>query len=81
METMNRAFIMKLAWGMLHGNSLLVRFLKAKYIKFIVETNNRKAMNKDFVLWKAICQVWPRVFQSLSWTLGNGKKVLFWKDD
>jgi hypothetical protein len=62
---------------MLQGNSLLVRFLKAKYMKFTVETNNRKVMNKDFVLWKAICQMWPQVSQSLSWTLGNGRKVLF----
>jgi hypothetical protein len=30
METMNRAFIMKLAWGVLQENSLWVKFLKAK---------------------------------------------------
>jgi len=62
---------------MLQGNSLLVRFLKAKCMKFTVETNNRKVMNKDFVSWKAICQMWPQVSQNLSWTLGNGRKVLF----
>ena len=38
-------------------------------------------MNKDFVFWKASCQVWPQVSQSLSWTLGNGRKELFWNDD
>jgi hypothetical protein len=35
----------------------------------------------DFVFWKASCQVWPQVSQSLSWTLGNDRKELFWNDD
>ena len=31
-EMMNKAFIMKLAWGILQKNSLWMHFLKHKYI-------------------------------------------------
>uniref|UniRef100_A0A6N2KBG0 Reverse transcriptase zinc-binding domain-containing protein n=1 Tax=Salix viminalis TaxID=40686 RepID=A0A6N2KBG0_SALVM len=80
METMNKAFIMKLAWGVAQGNSLWVRLLKEKYMKFNRGDDYPKAASRDSMLWKAICQVWQKVHQNISWNLGNGKKILFWKD-
>uniref|UniRef100_A0A6N2N1I9 Reverse transcriptase zinc-binding domain-containing protein n=1 Tax=Salix viminalis TaxID=40686 RepID=A0A6N2N1I9_SALVM len=80
MEGMNRAFIMKLAWGMLHENSLWVQFLKDKYMNSVGGEGLPVANLRDSVLWKSICKEWEVVNQNVSWNLGEGKTVLFWKD-
>ena len=77
---MNKAFIMKLAWGLLQEKSLWVKFLKNKYMHSNREGNHPVATARDSVLWKSICQEWNIVHQNVRWSLGNGRRILFWKD-
>ena len=56
MEAMNKAFIMKLAWGMLQENSLWVQFLKDKYLSSNRGGGHPVATSRDSVLWKFICR-------------------------
>jgi hypothetical protein len=81
METMNKAFIMKLAWGIIQDSrSLWVRVLKAKYMKHLDQVDQVHAKGKDSSLWKEICKVWPQVTQGLNWARGSGRNVRFWRD-
>jgi len=81
MDGMNRAFIMKLAWGVFQNSkSLWVRVLRSKYFKEQELIPYPQAKQRDSVLWKGICKVWPFVTQGVNWALGCGNKVLFWKD-
>lgn len=80
MKTMNKAFVMKLAWGIAQENNMWVRFLKEKYLKSNRRDDHPTATTRDSVLWKEICRVWHTVQQNTSWNLGNGKQILFWKD-
>ncbi|KAJ6916919.1 hypothetical protein NC652_019353 [Populus alba x Populus x berolinensis] len=48
METMNKAFIMKLAWGIIQDSrSMWVRVLKAKYMKHLDQVDQVHAKGKD----------------------------------
>ena len=80
MEKMNKAFIMKLVWGLMNDTSLWVKFLKDKYMSSNRRDRQPVATARDSVLWKAICQEWDVVHQNVSWNLGDDKKILFWKD-
>ena len=66
METMNKVFIMKLAWGVAQENSLWVRFLKEKCMKLNRGDDCPAANSRDSVLWKEICQVWHKLHQNIS---------------
>ena len=80
MKSMNRAFLMKLAWGMMKENHLWVKVIKDKYMSTRRREGNPVAIPSDSVLWKAICREWDAVNRNVSWNLGNGRRVLFWKD-
>jgi len=41
---------------------------------------NPVAIPSDSVLWKAICKEWDTVNQNATWNVGNGKRILFWRD-
>ena len=66
MDNMNKAFIMKLAWGMMQENSMWVKFLKDKYMKSNGGDGNPVASARDSVLWKSICREWGEVKQNVS---------------
>uniref|UniRef100_A0A6N2M5M2 Reverse transcriptase zinc-binding domain-containing protein n=1 Tax=Salix viminalis TaxID=40686 RepID=A0A6N2M5M2_SALVM len=80
MDMMNKAFIMKLAWGMMQEKSLWVKFLEDKYMNTSRGEGRPVASASDSVLWKAICREWDTVRQNVSWQLGNGSHISFWKD-
>ena len=48
MEQMNKAFIMKLAWGMVQENNLWVQFLKDKYMRNNMGEDHPVATSRDF---------------------------------
>jgi hypothetical protein len=72
---------MKLAWGVFQNSERLwVRVLRSKYVKDQELISSPQAKQRDSVLWKGICKVWPSITQGVNWALGCGSKVLFWKD-
>ena len=48
-ETINKAFIMKLAWGVMQENSLWVQFLKEKYMNSNRGDDHPSASSRDSV--------------------------------
>jgi hypothetical protein len=54
--------------------------LRSKYVKDQELISSPQAKQRDSVLWKGICKVWPSITQGVNWALGCGSKVLFWKD-
>jgi len=77
MQDMNKAFTMKLTWGILNNNSSLwVEFLKAKYAKTQTQITEVQATSRDSSLWKAICKIWPQVrFWTDNWLDGFGPLI------
>uniref|UniRef100_A0A6N2NKD1 Reverse transcriptase zinc-binding domain-containing protein n=1 Tax=Salix viminalis TaxID=40686 RepID=A0A6N2NKD1_SALVM len=63
-ELMNKAFIMKLAWGLLKDNSMSSNRGEGRPV----------ATSRDFLLWKSICREWDVVHENISWNLGNGRQ-------
>lgn len=54
--------------------------LKDKYMNSNRGDSQPVATSRDSLLWKAICREWDAINQNVSWNLGNGRQVLFWKD-
>uniref|UniRef100_A0A6N2MZS1 RNase H type-1 domain-containing protein n=1 Tax=Salix viminalis TaxID=40686 RepID=A0A6N2MZS1_SALVM len=57
-----------------------VKFLNDKYMNPSRGEGHPVANASDSVLWKSICREWDVVSQNVSWNLGNGRHVLFWRD-
>jgi ribonuclease HI len=57
-----------------------VLVLKDKYMSTRRREGNPVAIPSDSVLWKAICKEWDTVNQNATWNVGNGKRILFWRD-
>jgi hypothetical protein len=82
MHSMNKAYVMKLGWGIIHdNNNLWADVLRSKYVKTQDRIPQVQAKGKDSPLWKTICKVWPQVIEGLGWSVGNGVEVRFWKDN
>lgn len=81
MQSMNKAFVMKLGWGILHdSDSLWASVLRSKYIRTQEGTDQVHAKGRDSPLWKAICKVLPDVITGTAWSVRNGRNVKFWSD-
>nr|KYP43373.1 Putative ribonuclease H protein At1g65750 family [Cajanus cajan] len=68
----NKAFIMKLGWGIIHDLS------KYKCSDLVIPSLH--VPNKAFDLWRSIGKVWDSVENNCSWLLGDGRYVKFWWD-
>ncbi|KAF7842178.1 ribonuclease H [Senna tora] len=81
LHSMNKAFLFKLAWNLFNNkNSLWVKVLSLKY-KFDPHLCNYPiCKSNDSRLWKEIVDIWPEFYQYVSWTIGNGNLINFWKD-
>lgn len=77
MSLINKALMMKIAWGVIHDkDNLWASVLGGKYIKSQDHVPHVKANEKDSALWKTVCKVWPQVLEGrLSWSLRNGRCV------
>ncbi|XP_072074344.1 uncharacterized protein [Arachis hypogaea] len=77
----NQLFLMKLAWGLTHKRqSLWVQIMRAKYGRGedIIPKVRMKANNSN--AWNGIVKVWENFSRNIIWRIGNGHRVLFWKD-
>ena len=76
-HNMNRAFITKLAWRLIHDkDSLWTRVLRGKYVKEQDRMTELQAKNRDSPL--RICKAMPNVVERTGWSLGNVKNINFW---
>ncbi|KAF7808539.1 putative ribonuclease H protein At1g65750 family [Senna tora] len=81
-EGMNSAMLMKLGWRLIEDKeSLWARVLRAKYRcgDDLVPTVKRRVDSS--CVWKSICGVWESVEKGIKWSLGDGAKMKFWKDN
>lgn len=80
-KLMNRALLMKIGWGLIaRKDSRWVRMLRSKYGcgEDIVPKVQRRNQNSN--LWLGVCKIWNKVLEVSNWSLGNGKKISFWKE-
>ncbi|KAH9751354.1 putative ribonuclease H protein [Citrus sinensis] len=78
---MNKALMMKLAWGLVsEPTSLWCRVLYTKYgiadSDFPLGLPTRSGSH----LWKSIGKVWSDTLKGLWWNIRNGRRVHFWLD-
>ncbi|GLT60533.1 hypothetical protein SLA2020_332950 [Shorea laevis] len=76
----NRAFVTKLGWHILHGDSSLwCKVMRAKYLKGqnLLETT---ATSSASFIWRGMIQCSPILQLGICWRIGSGERVSFWKD-
>ncbi|CAN1800039.1 Putative ribonuclease H protein At1g65750 [Linum perenne] len=78
---LNRAFIMKLVWGVLsRPEELWVKVLTSKYLKR-TDHGWMLARKSGFsAVWREMLRVWGHVEDGLQWTIRDGKRARFWLD-
>ncbi|CAN1188831.1 Putative ribonuclease H protein At1g65750 [Linum perenne] len=78
---LNRAFLMKLVWGVLsRPDELWVKVLASKYLK---HTNTGWVPARKTGLspvWREMLKVWNYVEDGLQWSIRDGKGTRFWLD-
>ena len=63
---MNRAFIMKLGWGIINDNtSLWASVFRSKYVRSSDNIPKVQAKQKDSPIWKTICKEWSLVIKGI----------------
>lgn len=80
LQTMNEAFLTKLAWRALGSpNNLLAQVFKQKYDGWrgLLGLTRRSSTSP---LWRALLKIVPLLKQGLEWEVRNGRTVRFWQD-
>ena len=73
---------MKLGWRfMTNPEALWVRILKSKYVKSNLIGNNLMVRLGCSNIWRGLCSVWELVQKGVSWNVGDGHYIRFWKDN
>ena len=81
LHVVNRALIMKLAWGMISKpNAFWVRLLKSKYRCDEGTIPMVTPRTHNSLIWKGICTVWNDTLEGIRWIVRNGWQVQFWED-
>lgn len=75
MSSLNRAYILKLWWKMIHQEDNLA--IKAKYSK---SNNMFRFFSYGSHLWKAMGKVWDIFKGNVLWGIGNGSNISLWED-
>ncbi|CAN1746203.1 Putative ribonuclease H protein At1g65750 [Linum perenne] len=80
-QSFNRAFILKLAWGILkRPKELWANLLLTKYLKPTTGGFTPRNTKRFSGLWKGIKEVWPTLNAGLQWSIRDGKSTSFWLD-
>ncbi|KAF7836121.1 ribonuclease H [Senna tora] len=81
LNNMNKAFLFKLAWNLLtNQKQLWVEVVVNKYNFNISQRHEIGWKATDSRLWKDIMKIWLEFMQHVSWTIGDGRTILFWED-
>ncbi|XP_028802470.1 uncharacterized protein LOC114757563 [Neltuma alba] len=77
----NKAFMMKLGWGLVNRRETLwVKLIREKYkcSNDILPTIGRKKVESQ--AWKGVRQTWALTEKGIGWKLGDGSRIRFWED-
>ncbi|CAN0880333.1 Putative ribonuclease H protein At1g65750 [Linum grandiflorum] len=78
---LNKAFLMKLIWGMMKRPSeLWVEVLKTKYLRQTSVGLAPYKTKRVSLLWCGLNDCWPLFAEGLSWGIRNGQRVNFWRE-
>ncbi|CAN1167006.1 Putative ribonuclease H protein At1g65750 [Linum perenne] len=78
---LNKAFLMKLVWGLLKNPSdLWAKVLIAKYLKKTPEGFVLARKTGFSAIWRGILKVWQNVVNGLQRSIGDGRGTRFWTD-
>ena len=79
---MNKIILIKLGYHLINNlNSLWVKVLRAKYGCENYFPIHLKARSGCSNIWRGIYSVWDLIWKGISWQVGDGKLVKFWKDN
>lgn len=72
---------MKFCWELITNTSKIWnRILNAKYNLDKFDLLREVPKKRGSCLWNSILKLLPKVQEGIGWTIGDGSKVLFWKD-
>ncbi|CAI9105146.1 OLC1v1004005C1 [Oldenlandia corymbosa var. corymbosa] len=79
--TMNKAFVMKLGWGLVDKlEALLVKAVRGKYgLPHQLGPNDLRKINGSST-FNSIRKVWKPMLQEMRWALHDGRTIRFWED-
>lgn len=81
LKDQNEAFLVKLAVSLISEPSKLwVQVLRGKYGWGRSTMYSFKTKSTSHT-WRSIARVWPTTQLNLSWIMGNGTTIRFWRDD
>ncbi|KAF7826344.1 ribonuclease H [Senna tora] len=81
MESMNKAFLFKIAWNLVSKrNNLCAEIIKGKYGTSDHPLAVLRSKPTDSRLWREIVKIWPEFYKNLVWNIGNGNTIKFWED-
>ena len=76
----NKALLAKQGWRLLqHPNSLVFRFLKAKYFPHTFFLDAPISNNASYI-WRSLCESRHVLQADLRWRVGTGTRIKVWKD-
>lgn len=81
MRKQNKSLLLKWLWKFLSAETMLWK--DVIYAKYEMENNwMTKLVTTPYGcgIWRTIRNLWPILFSRISFTVGNGRKVLFWED-
>lgn len=81
MRTLNAACMMKAGWSLCNcRNDMWDKVICTKYrcgVDIIPKVQAKRDSSK---FWRRVCNSWEQVQENLTWRLGKGKNIQFWKD-
>ncbi|CAN1191033.1 Putative ribonuclease H protein At1g65750 [Linum perenne] len=78
---LNKAFLMKLVWGMLsRPNELWVQVMLTKYMKNSGQGWCLKRRSGFSATWRGMLSVWSDTINGLQWSIRDGNRTKFWTD-
>ena len=78
----NKAFIMKLCWGLTtRREALWVQILRGKYKCGDLEMPSISEQRVASLTWRGICEVWKDFQKGVGRKVGNGRSTSFWMDN
>ncbi|KAF3662156.1 putative cytosolic iron-sulfur protein assembly protein Ciao1-like [Capsicum annuum] len=81
MKMQNRSLMMKWLWKFVTGENMLwKKVIREKYEMEDRWTTKMVVTPYGCSIWRSIKNLWPLVLSRLSFKVGNGQKVSFWKD-
>ncbi|XP_043694296.1 uncharacterized protein LOC122645006 [Telopea speciosissima] len=80
LRDVSSALLCKLEWSNKHDNSMVNKFLRARYMDGNGSLKTPSSPSSPSSIWPGINKVWSVVQRNERWIIGDGSSIKFWKD-